>query len=103
MKVSRLQRSHQHAPVTTDRSIDRSCRRPHDVWRRRKELRQIVLECLDKIPEPYRLVVVLRDIEELDAGEAAEFLGISKNTLKVRLHRARQALKTVLEREVSSD
>ncbi len=70
---------------------------------RRKELRQIVLRCLDKIPETYRLVVVLRDIEELEADEAAELLGVSKNTLKVRLHRARQALKTVLERELSDD
>jgi RNA polymerase sigma-70 factor (ECF subfamily) len=42
-------------------------------------------------------VIVLRDIEELSTAEAADILGVEENTLKVRLHRARSALRTLLE------
>jgi len=42
---------------------------------------------------------VLRDIEEKDTAEAAEILGTTSNVVKVRLHRARQALRTLLDRE----
>jgi len=44
-------------------------------------------------------VLVLRDIEEKDTAEAADILGTTSNVVKVRLHRARQALRTLLERE----
>ncbi len=44
--------------------------------------------------------MILRDIEELDTAEAAEILGTTPNAVKIRLHRARQALRPVLEREV---
>ena len=42
----------------------------------------------------YRTVLLLRDIEERSTREAADLLGISENALKLRLHRARQALAT---------
>ena len=42
---------------------------------------------------------MLRDIEEKDTAEAAEILGTTSNVVKVRLHRARQALRTLLDRE----
>jgi RNA polymerase sigma-70 factor (ECF subfamily) len=45
--------------------------------------------------------LVLRDIEELDTAEVAELLSITPNAAKIRLHRARQALKTLIERERS--
>ena len=51
-------------------------------------------------PAAYRTVLILRDIEDLDTAEAAEILGITQNAVKIRLHRARQALRPVLEREV---
>jgi RNA polymerase sigma-70 factor (ECF subfamily) len=41
--------------------------------------------------------LLLRDMQELDTAEVAEQLGISEGNVKVRLHRARQALKTLLE------
>jgi RNA polymerase sigma-70 factor (ECF subfamily) len=47
----------------------------------------------------YRSVLILRDIEDLDTAEAAEMLAITPNAAKIRLHRARQALKTLIERE----
>jgi RNA polymerase sigma-70 factor, ECF subfamily len=61
------------------------------------ELRVKVRECIEELPEPYRVVLLLRDIEELDTQETAERLAISPAAVKVRLHRARQALRTLLE------
>jgi RNA polymerase sigma-70 factor (ECF subfamily) len=65
----------------------------------RRETSAIVQAAIDQLPETYRTVLILRDIEELTPAEAAEMLGISTNTLKVRLHRARQALRTLLQRQ----
>ena len=53
--------------------------------------------CIDALPESYRTVLLLRDIEELDTAETAQLLGVSENVVKVRLHRARQALRTLLD------
>lgn len=61
------------------------------------ETRTQVRDCIDKLPEPLRAVVLLRDIEELDTQTTAEMLGITVANVKVRLHRARQALRTLLE------
>ncbi len=65
----------------------------------RRDSRQMVRRCIARLPEIYRSVLLLRDIEELDTDETARSLAITANTVKVRLHRARQALKTLIERE----
>jgi RNA polymerase sigma-70 factor, ECF subfamily len=62
-----------------------------------QETRALVRECIDRLPESYRMVLLLRDIEELDTEEAAQMIGISANAVKIRLHRARQALRTLLD------
>jgi RNA polymerase sigma-70 factor (ECF subfamily) len=59
-------------------------------------MRQQVRAAIDQLPETYRTVLMLRDIEELDTPEVATMLGISGNAVKIRLHRARQALRTLL-------
>jgi len=51
---------------------------------------------IDELPDSYRTVLVLRDIEGLDTEETAKMLGLSVNATKIRLHRARQALRTLL-------
>ena len=61
------------------------------------ETRALVRRCIDQLPPTYRSVVMLRDIEELDTEEAAAVLGITPNAVKIRLHRARQALRTLLD------
>jgi RNA polymerase sigma-70 factor (ECF subfamily) len=66
----------------------------------RAETREQVRGMIDRLPESYRTVLILRDIEELDTAEAAELLGITPAALKVRLHRARQALRNLFEREL---
>ncbi len=57
-----------------------------------------VRTCISELPEQYRAVIVLRDLEELSTAEAAQILGITENAVKIRLHRARQALRTLLIR-----
>jgi len=66
----------------------------------RRELREVVREKIQELPENYRIVLLLRDIEDLDTGETARLLGISANAAKIRLHRARQALRTLLDPHV---
>src|SRR5260370_763916 len=56
-----------------------------------------VRACIGQLPEPYRTVLLLRDIEELDTEQTAHHLGIAPGAVKTRLHRARQALRTLLE------
>ena len=47
--------------------------------------------------------VTFRDIEELDTEETADLLGLTPNAVKIRLHRARQALRTLLEPELMGE
>jgi RNA polymerase sigma-70 factor (ECF subfamily) len=72
---------------------------PNDEMERR-EVRQIVRRCIERLPEAYRAIVLLRDIEEMDTEETAAALGMTVSAVKSRLHRARQALRTLLEREL---
>jgi RNA polymerase sigma-70 factor (ECF subfamily) len=70
-----------------------------DAVLERKETAALVREAIDRLPDQYREVLLLRDMEEKDTAEAAEILGTTSNVVKVRLHRARQALRTLLDRE----
>lgn len=63
----------------------------------RAEVCARVRQAIDGLPESYRTVLLLRDIEELDTAEAAELLGVTANAVKIRLHRARQALREQLD------
>ena len=70
---------------------------PADAMFERGELRATVRAAIDRLPESYRIVLLLRDIEEMTTEETAQALGISANAVKIRLHRARQALRTLLD------
>lgn len=61
------------------------------------EMRSVVSGAIARLPDDYRRVILLRDIEERTTAEVAEVLGIAEGNVKVRLHRARTALKTLLE------
>lgn len=61
------------------------------------ETRQHILEALATLDETFRVVVVLRDIEDLDYSEIAEVLDLPVGTIKSRLHRARCMLKDRLQ------
>jgi RNA polymerase sigma-70 factor (ECF subfamily) len=72
---------------------------PADVLLERADARAAVRGCIAQLPDAYRQVLLLRDIEELSTDEVARMLGATPTAVKVRLHRARQALSTLLRRE----
>lgn len=80
----------------------REWREPVDALLERRETRALVRRAIDRLPERYRLVLVLRDIDELDTGEVAGLLGVTPNAVKIRLHRARQALRALLDPHLRS-
>jgi RNA polymerase sigma-70 factor, ECF subfamily len=54
-----------------------------------KELRQALDQAIGKLPQKYRMVLVLRDMEGLSAKEVATIMGVNEHAIKSRLHRAR--------------
>ena len=62
----------------------------------RKEMNECIRETIDRLPENYRTVLVLSDLEELTNIEIAEVLDMSLENVKIRLHRARARLKKEL-------
>jgi RNA polymerase sigma-70 factor (ECF subfamily) len=80
---------------------------PASEWRElsdealaRKQTRALIQVAVDQLPDSYRNVLQLRDIEGFDTEETARAMGISANAVKTRLHRARQALRGLLEPEL---
>jgi RNA polymerase sigma-70 factor, ECF subfamily len=61
------------------------------------EKRRRVRAAIESLPITYRSVLTLRDIEDLDTRTVADLLGITPMAVKLRLHRARQALRAKLE------
>jgi RNA polymerase sigma-70 factor (ECF subfamily) len=72
-------------------------RQPPDEQLQRDENRKLVRQAIDMLPDDYRSVLLLRDIEEFSTEEAAAALNTTPGAVKTRLHRARQALRTLLE------
>jgi RNA polymerase sigma-70 factor (ECF subfamily) len=77
---------------------------PASEWRKlpedqvaQSELRELLLEKIHELPESHRTVLLLRDIEELDTEETAKTLELTPGAVKTRLHRARLALRGLLE------
>lgn len=62
-----------------------------------EETRAMVRARIDELPDGYRVALVLRDIEGLSNDELAARLGVTVNAAKIRVHRARQALRTLLD------
>lgn len=57
----------------------------------------LVRKAIDQLPEIHRIVLLLRDIEEFSVQETADLLELTPGAVKTRLHRARSALKVLLE------
>ena len=69
---------------------------PVDERLSRLEDQASVRAAIDRLTEKYRTVLLLRDIEGMGTAEVADKLGITANAAKLRLHRARQALRTLM-------
>jgi RNA polymerase sigma-70 factor (ECF subfamily) len=66
------------------------------------ELRALLEEAVDSLPEAFRTTFVLRSIEQLSVAETAEVLGIPEETVKTRHHRARERLQNALTSRVGA-
>ena len=67
------------------------------------ELKEVIEKALLDLPEDYRLVFVMREINGLTQAEASDVLGISETNVKVRLHRARLMLRKGIEHVYSAE
>lgn len=68
----------------------------------RKEIKQILEEAIGQLPDDFRIVFVLRGIEQLTVVETADALGIPQATVKTRFLRARRRLQNELEPEIKN-
>jgi RNA polymerase sigma-70 factor (ECF subfamily) len=80
---------------------------PPDPWSDAVDARMVadklagrVRQCLPSLPTAQRQVLVLRDIEGVDAAEVCELLGVSPGNQRVLLHRARAHVRSLLETEI---
>jgi RNA polymerase sigma-70 factor, ECF subfamily len=81
---------------------DRSGINLSDATLERRDTREMVRRCIDRLPANYRNVLIMRDIQDLDTQEVADMLGAHPNNVKVRLHRAHQALRTLVLDELAA-
>jgi RNA polymerase sigma-70 factor, ECF subfamily len=65
-----------------------------------REIQRVVEHAIDELPEPFRLVFITRVIEGMNVEETAEILGLKPETVKTRLHRARNLLRDNVERKI---
>ena len=65
--------------------------------------RDAVRQAIARLPENYREIIMLRCVQELDTEESANFLQISKSAVKLRLHRAHQALRSLLDEDFGGE
>jgi len=63
----------------------------------RSEMRELLEKAIRELPEMYRTVILLRDMEDLSTQETAQILDVSDDVVKTRLHRARLAIRQTLD------
>jgi RNA polymerase sigma-70 factor (ECF subfamily) len=66
----------------------------------RSEIRDVLEQSIDELPDPFRLVFVARIVEGMNVEETAELLGLRPETVKTRLHRARLLLRDTVEKQL---
>jgi len=67
------------------------------------ELREVLARAIGELPESYRSVILLRDLEELSTLETAQILDLTQDAVKTRLHRARLAVRQELDEYLRTD
>lgn len=98
--LSRLRKRRRHPEVPMILDDDGAVAPPADGPEQpvvAQELRGALEEALDALPPPYRLAFVLREVEGLSTREAAACMKVSEEALRVRLHRAKLALRMGIE------
>ena len=68
----------------------------------RSQARQLLEDAIDELPQIFRVVYILRDVEELSVEETASQLSLRPETVKTRLFRARRLMRSAIERRLSA-
>jgi RNA polymerase sigma-70 factor (ECF subfamily) len=66
------------------------------------QVRRLLERAVDELPEAFRVVFILRDVEDCSIEETAQVLGIKPPTVKTRLHRARRLMREALDTELAT-
>jgi RNA polymerase sigma-70 factor, ECF subfamily len=98
---ARLRRKRRHVDLSDDNGGDGMNKLPAlqadpEEKASRRELSGLLEAAVDTLPELYRLVFVLREVQELSTAEAAACMDVSEEVVKTRLHRARALLRDAL-------
>lgn len=83
--------------VAYENSIAGESYNPQHLYER-EELKGLIEEAIMELPENYRMVIMLRYQMDLDNQEIANVLDISKENIEVRIHRARKALRQIMQK-----
>jgi RNA polymerase sigma-70 factor, ECF subfamily len=67
-----------------------------------RQIRHLIERAIDDLPEAFRVVFVMRDVQDLSTEETAGLLGLPPATVKTRLHRARRELRRALDEQLAS-
>lgn len=73
--------------------IFKSSRPDPEAETAQSQLREVLESAIEALPETYRMIVVMREVEEMDVAETAATLGVSESVVKTRLHRAHAMLR----------
>jgi RNA polymerase sigma-70 factor (ECF subfamily) len=87
----------EHSPSSSLSFLEEEPSENPDFYVEQQYREKLVRAALDQLPESQRRLLELRDLEDLSNSQVASILGIEVGALKARLHRARQALKRVLD------
>jgi RNA polymerase sigma-70 factor (ECF subfamily) len=106
--LDRLRKSGRFVPFDPTLAETRARLHARDVARARdpeqqtseRELGRMLEVAIEALPAPYRTAYVLRELEDMPAGDVAECLGVEEATVKTRVHRAKRMLREALSREV---
>lgn len=91
-----------NANGTWSASVEPAAELPEDPLAK-EELYERVRECVTRLPEKYSTPFLMRHIEGLGNEEIARSLGVTVNAAKLRVHRARQAIRTLLQPTLDRD
>jgi RNA polymerase sigma-70 factor (ECF subfamily) len=100
--LGRVRKRRNFVPVESGEATEGSMHDQPDPEERAASRQALALleRAIDRLPSIHRTVILLREVEGLSTEEAAHALGVSEAVVKVRLHRARAALRDVLTREL---
>jgi RNA polymerase sigma-70 factor (ECF subfamily) len=98
----RRQKKGEHLALIDDEAQAVSDRRTPEEEAADGELGRLLEAHIDRLPDIYREVLVMRDVEEMTTAETAACLGVSEEAVRVRLHRARRDLQSSLSEAVGT-